>query len=348
MAVIDTPEVDAQLQQSQATLKQNEANVVKAQADLDLAKKTLDRYVDSQRTSPGSVTKEQIDQQQAAYADAEAGLRQVEATVAQARANVRQLQTTVDFERVLAPFTGTVTSRKYDVGALLSPTQTTEMFDLQETDKLRVFVNVPQNYANNIKRGQQAFLSLRNFADKEFAGMVTLTAGAVDPNTRTLRVQIDFLNPKRELFAGEYGQVRLPVTPQLPVMIIRSSSLIFNAEGLKVATLTPDDKVHIVTVSLGRDLGTELQVTSGLKADDRVVLNPGEQTQEGATVKAEKSPEDKGNGPTTGPATRPVDESTLPPLAEVDAPPPVAALANPDHPSTTRPSTQPTTEPADR
>ena len=295
MAVIETPEVAAQLAQSKATLEQNKANVARSQADLDLAKVTLQRYTDAQKTSPGSVTQEDVDTRKSAVEDAEAALKQTQASVVQAEANVQQLQVTLDFDHVYAPFSGTVTSRNYDVGALLSPTVTDagkEIFDLAATDKLRVFVNVPQGYANNVKKGQNAYLEVRNFPGHRFEGTVSLTAGALDPNTRTLRVQIDFDNSNGQLFAGEYGEVSLPVTPQQAVTIIRSSSLVFNAAGTEVATLDNDDKVHIRTVTLGRDLGTELQVTNGLQATDRVILNPGEQTTEGAKVTAREAPRD--------------------------------------------------------
>ena len=137
-----------------------------------------------------------------------------------------------------------------------------------------MFVNVPQSYANNIKAGAKAGLRVRNFPDHEFEGVITLTAGAVDPNTRTLRVQIDFLNADGKLFAGEYGEVRLPVTEQVPVSLIPSSALIFNAAGLTVGTIGPDDKVVVKTVALGRDFGTELEVTSGLTTADHVTHQP--------------------------------------------------------------------------
>jgi RND family efflux transporter MFP subunit len=290
MAVIETPEVDAQLAQSKATLEQNEANVTKGKADLELARVTLQRYIDAQKTSPGSVTQEDIDTHKSQYDDAVAALRQVEASVTQAKANVQQLQVTVDFEHVFAPFSGTVTARNYDVGALLSPTSSREIFDLAETDKIRVFVNVPQGYANNIREGQKAYLAIRNFPGHEFEGTVTLTAGALDPNARTLRVQIDFDNKDGRLFAGEYGQVRLPVTPQQPVAIIPSSALVFNAAGTEVATVDANNKVHIKNITVGRDLGTELEVTKGLAPEDRVVVNPAEQTVEGAEVNAEEAP----------------------------------------------------------
>jgi RND family efflux transporter MFP subunit len=322
MAFIETPEVDAELAQSKATLAQSQANVTKAEADLDLAKKTLARYVESQKNSPGSVTQEALDQQKSALQDAQAALEQMRASVVQSQANVQQLQVTVDFEHVTSPFSGTVTARNYDVGALLSPTTSREIFDLAETDKLRVFVNVPQGYANNIRQGQKAYLKVRNFPRNEFEGTVTLTAGAVDPNTRTLRVQIDFDNKEGKLFAGEYGQIRLPVTPQQSVAIIRSSSLIFNAAGTEVAVLGPDDKVHIKTITIGRDLGTELEVTSGLQPDDRVVVNPAEQTTEGAEVTAQEAPHDAppAKPDTTQPATAPsTAPATQPSMATADA-----------------------------
>ncbi len=323
MAVIETPEVDAQLEQSKATLEQNKANVVKAQADLDLARVTLQRYVDAQKTSPGSVTQEDVDTRRSAYDNAQAAVKQVQASVTQAQANVQQLQVTVNFEKIYAPFSGTVTARNYDVGALLSPTDIgpgKEIFDLAQTDKLRVFVNVPQTYASNVKRGQKAQLEVVNYPGRKFDGTITLTAGAIDPNTRTLRTQIDFDNADGSLFAGAYGQLFLPVTPQQAVSVIPSSSLVFNAAGTEVATLGPDDKVHVRTVELGRDLGTELEVTKGLDAADRVIVNPGERTTEGAEVDATEAPKDTSPRPQAGrapetPAQPPAEPTAAPPRA---------------------------------
>ena len=253
MAEIDTPEVDAQLAQSQASLEQNKAAVKKAEADKDLAQTTLDRYVDANNKSPGSVTKEAIDQNVSALKDADAALNQAIANVAAAQANVQQLQTQVGFEKVYAPFTGTVTARNYDVGALLSPTNTaagSEIFDLAQTDPLRVFVNVPQEYANDVRLHQQAKLFVRNFPSRAFDGQITLTAGAVDPTTRTLAVQIDFPNKDGMLFAGEYGEVHLPVEDPQPVGLISTSSLIFNAKasGNQVAVVDDDNKVHMKSI----------------------------------------------------------------------------------------------------
>jgi RND family efflux transporter MFP subunit len=322
MAEIDTPEVDAELAQSQASLKQNEAAVKKAEADKDLAQTTLDRYVDANNKSPGSVTKEAIDQNISALKDADAALNQAIANVAAAQANVQQLTTQVGFEKVYAPFSGTVTARNYDVGALLSPTNTaagSEIFDLAQTDPLRVFVNVPQEYANDVKLNEHAKLFVRNFANRSFDGVVTLTAGAVDPTTRTLSVQIDFPNKDGTLFSGEYGEIHLPVHDPEPVGLISTSALIFNAQtqGLQVAMVTDlkhdDEKkrdlgiVHMTSIKTGRDFGTTIEVTSGLNPQDMVVTNPSERVLEGAKVQAVPAPHDgvTSVAPTTKPAAAP-------------------------------------------
>ncbi len=304
MAEIEAPEVDAQLAQSKAAVKQNEAAVVKAKADLDLARVTYARYVDAQKKSPGSVTQEDVDTKKSAFDNASAGVQQAEANLDAANQNVNQLTVTQGFQKIIAPFSGTVTARNYDVGALLSPTITDagkEIFDLAQTDPLRVFVNVPQGYANNVKIGQKAFLAVRNFPRK-FEGTVALTAGALDSTTRTLRVQIDFPNKEALLFAGEYGLVTLPVTPQVPVAIIPTSGLIFNAKGLQVAVVDSGNKIHFKQIKVGRDFGTEIEVTSGLGTDDLVITNPGERVVEGAEVQPPKEMPDDKAAPTSMPA----------------------------------------------
>ena len=326
MAVIETPEVDAQLAQSKANVEQADANVTKAQAALDLAKTTYDRYLGSQRDNPGSVTQEDVDTQKSNYENAVAALKQAQASVTQAKANVLQEQVTVDFEKVYAPFSGTVTARNYDVGALLSPTATAagqEIFDLAQTDLVRAFVNVPQVYANNITINQPATLKVRNFPADAFVGRVTYTAGAVDPNTRTLRVQIDFDNKDGRLYAGEYGQVHLPVTPMKGVMVINTSALIFNSEQQHVAVIDGQNKVHYKTVQVGRDFGTQIEVTGGLDPADHVVDNPGERIADGAEVTAHQAPPDAKPAAKPAATTEPI--LTMPPARPATMP----AMATP-------------------
>lgn len=298
LAEIDTPEVDAQLAQSQANMEQAEANVQKAEADKNLAKTTYDRY---QKTGPGGgVSQQQIDQQKAAYDDAVSGLEQTRASVVAAEADVKRLQVLQGFEKVTAPFTGTITARNYDIGALLSATDTAaghEMFRIAQTDTLRVFVNVPQDEATNVRTGQPARLVVRNYPGRHFDGTVARTAGAIDPVTRTLSVELHFPNPKGELYAGMYGEANLDVVPGEKTLVIPSSALLFNANGKQVA-IVHDGKVHLQSINIGKDLGTEMEITSGLNPNDEVVSNPGEKLAEGVQVKVVNQPQPGQGSPT--------------------------------------------------
>jgi membrane fusion protein (multidrug efflux system) len=311
LAVISTPDVDAQVKQSEAAVSVAEANVKGATAARDAAQKTYGFNEDAQKTQPGSVSKEALVTAKSQLDQAEATLNQQEANLKSANSNVAYQKSIQDFEYVKAPFNGKITYRKYDVGQYLSAVQTgpgQEIFDVQQTDTLRAFVNVPQGYANNIDIGQTASLQVRNFPRTDFFGKVTLTAGAVDPNTRTLRVQVDFDNRDGRLKAGEYGKLRLPVSAQVPVMRIPSSALIFNGKGLTVATLTPDNKIHIKSVEVGRDFGVDLEITKGLDLSDRVVVNPGERFAEGVVIEPRQQPKETikpqdAMPPTTEPTT---------------------------------------------
>src|SRR3954471_5265636 len=162
LAEIDTPEIDAQLNQSKAQLEQSKANGSKAEADMNLAKVTLQRYLDAGKNSPGAVTAQDVDEKQAAYDDAASALKQTKASVVAGEAEVQRLATLQSFEQITAPFDGILTGRNYDVGALLSAGNTangSELFRVQQTDTLRAFVNVPQAYVTSIKLGQPGFLS---------------------------------------------------------------------------------------------------------------------------------------------------------------------------------------------
>ena len=289
LADIDIPDVEAQLAQSKASLEQSRTNVTKSEADLGLAETTLKRYVDAQKNNPGSVTQQDVDDKRAAYNDAVAAVAAAKSAVVASQADVDRLNVLVGngFKTIIAPFSGTVVSRNYDNGALLSPAETgpgKELFHVAQTDTLRVFVNVPQSYADAIKSGQPAYLSVRNFPGREFEGAVARNAGAIDPSTRTLSVEVHFPNKDGQLYAGMYGQVRLKVDVRKPVLLVPSSALVFNATGSQVAVVK-DNKVHFQSIVVGRDLGTELEVASGLNENDGVVSNPGERLAEGGDVK---------------------------------------------------------------
>jgi RND family efflux transporter MFP subunit len=288
LAVIDTPDVDAQLAEAQATLEQAKATVIKSQADLQVADANLQRYLVAQQQNPGSVTQETVDSFRAAQADAVGALSVAKATVVQDAAEVQRLTVLQGFELIIAPFPGTITARNYDVGALINPSITTagtEIFDIAQTDTLRVFVDVPQPDSTNIQVGQPAYLTVRNYPHREFSGVVARQTGALNQQTRTLRFQLNFPNPKGELYAGMYGEARIPTLAPQNLFLIPTSALIFNASGLQIATVR-DGKAHIQPVSVGRDFGTQIEATNGVSSDEQVVSNPGENIAEGLSVNA--------------------------------------------------------------
>jgi RND family efflux transporter MFP subunit len=287
LAEIDTPEVDAQLEQSKANLERAKAAVNTAQSNVDLAKHTLERFNDAEKETKGSISELDLDQKRAAYDQAVAALAQANADVNADAADVNRLTVLTGFEKVYAPFAGTITARNYDLGAYLSAANTTgkELFHITRSDTLRVFVSVPQTFVTAIKTGQDAYLTVANYPGRKFKGTVALAAGALDPATRTMQYELDFPNKEHELFAGMYGQAQLATTDVQPMLGIPTSALVFNAEGSQVVVIR-DKKVHYQKISVGRDYGTELEALTGVTADDEVVANPGERLVEGLTVKA--------------------------------------------------------------
>jgi RND family efflux transporter MFP subunit len=290
LAEIDAPEVDAQLEQARAAQLQSQADVKKAQADLDLAQRTLDRYQNIQGTS---ITQQERDEKSSARDQAAAALEQTKANVKVTDANVMRLEVMQSFEKITAPFSGTITARNYDVGALLSATNSGEgsaheLFRLTQATTLRVFISMPQVEASDVKAGQEATLTVRNFPDKTFTGTVARIADSVDPNTRTMPFELHFANPDGKLYAGMYGEVRIKVTEPRTTLTVPTSALVFDAAGTQVA-LVKDGRVHFQPVVVGRDLGTELEIHSGLTPEDRVIVNPGERLAEGVEVQANEA-----------------------------------------------------------
>jgi membrane fusion protein, multidrug efflux system len=287
LAVIATPDVDAQRTEAQAAVQEAKAMVIKAQADVEEAQTDYNRYLMAAKENPGSVTQEDIDTKQNTYADAVGTLDVAKATVAQDAAEVQRLTVLQGFERVTAPFSGVITARHYDVGALMNPGSTaagTELFDIADIRTLRVYVDVPQFQATEIAMGQPAYLSVRNYPHREFKGVVARMTGALNQSTRTLTFELDFPNPDGALYPGMYGEARLPPAKGPPTLVIPSSALIFNAGGVQAA-LVRDGKVHFQKITVGRDLGTELEVLNGLSAEDEVIADPSQQLAEGMAVK---------------------------------------------------------------
>jgi RND family efflux transporter MFP subunit len=296
LAEIDTPEVDAQLEQANAGVALAEANLAKAQNDFELADATLKRYTGFSQS--GGVTQQQLDEKRSAFTEAQTALSAANASVAAAHADVQRLGALQGFEKVTAPFGGIITARNYDLGALISPAEVgpgKELFQLDRTDVLRVFVNVPQAYVGSIKTGDQAYLSVRNYPGREFTGTVTRSAGAIDPATRTLRTQIDVPNQDGALYSGMYGEVRFHLSHDDSPIMVPASALVFDAAGTRV-WVVENGNVHQRPIVVGFDLGTELQVESGLTGEESVVTNPGARLSEGVEVRIASQANQAGDG----------------------------------------------------
>ena len=277
LAEIDTPQVDQQLNQAKATLKQ-------AQASLDLSRVTYQRDQDL-------LQRRVIAQQDFDTATSDLGVKQ--ATVNADEAAVLSLQALEDFKIVKAPFDGIVTARNTDIGALVNSGSGNPLFVLAQVKPLRVYINVPENMAQDVTVGANADLRFNEFPGKEFSGKVVRTSGAIDPNSRTLLTEVDVPNDSGELFPGAYTQVRLVTGSNNRSVVIPANTLLFRSEGAAVGVVNQNNMVELKKVKIGRDLGTQLEITQGLTLDDRVIINPSDSLAAGQKVKVRPSPEEK-------------------------------------------------------
>ena len=269
LAEIETPDLDQQLEQARAQLDQ-------ALANLGLAKISADRWAELLKTAS-------VSDQEAAEKNADYALKQ--ADVAAARANVRRLEELTNFAHIVAPFAGTITMRNTDIGQLISATSGAELFRLAQTDPLRVYVRVPQSLIYAITPGQTAQLTFQEMAGRNFTATVTRTAGAVDPASRTLQVELQVPNPKGEILAGSYAQVRFNETTNASGLTLSDNTLIFRAQGMQVALVGSNNLVELRSIKLGRDFGNMVEVLSGLNATDRVIVNPPDGIADGMAVR---------------------------------------------------------------
>ncbi len=272
LAEIDTPEVDQELSQAKAARQQ-------IQAQLELAKSSAERWINLRKTD--SVSQQESDQQTSAYTQARANL-------AASDANVKRLEQLESFKHIYAPFSGVLTKRNVDTGALInagSAGQARELFDIAQVDPLRVYVSVPQANAPSIKRGMAAYIELAEYPGRRFTGKVVRTADVIDPATRTLLTEVDVPNPDGHLMPGSYAQVHFAVPVQSVRMSVPVNALLFRAEGPRIAVVGPDNIVHLKAVTIGRDFGTSLEILNGLNPTDQIVVNPADSLQEGQPVK---------------------------------------------------------------
>lgn len=301
LAEIDAPEIDAQLAAAQASLQQATAAQNKARDDYNLADATYQRYEGFAKT--GGVTTQQLDERRAALTSAKATLAGADANVKAGEAEVRRLSALVGFARIVAPFDGTITTRGYDVGALLTANNSgsgRELFQITQTDVLRVFVDIPQTYATLIRVGQPVKFAVRNYPGQLFDGSIARLSGAINQQSRTMRVEADFPNPDGRLFPGMYGTLKYETEPKPGQLTIPSSALVFGPEGLRIATVDKENKIAFRPVTVATDLGTEVELASGVTANDRVVANPGERLVDGLEVRPGESGPQKANQTVAG------------------------------------------------
>lgn len=284
LAEIETPEVDGQLLQARASLSESRATLIRNKASAELARVNLDRI--RRTVERGGGSQQDLDEADAALKVSRATVEVSEATIKANEANVKRLEDLQRFQKVTAPFSGVVTARNYDPGALIVADNVTtrELFHLARIDTLRVFADVPQTYATAIRVGQATPVFRREMPGREFQGVVTRTTNSVDPRTRTLRVEVDVPNPYGELFPGMYLQVRFHLDSPPNVIRVPGAAVITRAEGGKIALLDSQNSLRYRPVKIGRDFGSQVEVVEGLAGGETVVLRPGDDMAEGTVV----------------------------------------------------------------
>ncbi len=273
LAEIESPEVDQQLQQARADLST-------AQSNLKLAQITASRYTGLFKTD--SIAKQDVDN---AVQDAAART----SAVTSAQANVGRVEQMVAFEKIYAPFDGVITARNTDMGQLIdsgsSAGQTRELFHIAAVNRLRVFVNVPQNYSHAAVPGMKADLTLPELPGRRFRGTLARTADAMDPATRTLLVEVDVVNSTGLLFPGAYAEVHFSIKAKGSTLIIPATSLVFRSDGVRVPTVVNGNRASLLSVTLGRDFGNTVEVVAGLPDDALLIADPPDSLVNGEIVR---------------------------------------------------------------
>ncbi len=272
LAEIETPELDQQLQQAQADLKN-------AQANLQISQVTNKRYQDL--IASNSVSHQEVD---TVLAD----LHSKQALVDSGEANVRRLLQLQDYEKIYAPFDGVITTRDTDIGALIQTSDTRELFHLAAIDRLRVYVSVPEVYAALVTDGTKVSLSVDSFPGENFSGTIVRNSDAINPVTRTLNVEVDVNNPTGKLMPGAYVFVHFKFPSTAGSVTIPSSALLFRSEGPRVGVVQ-NGHVKLVPIVIGHDYGVSLEVLSGLTPEDNVIVNPSDSLTDDTSVQLASS-----------------------------------------------------------
>jgi len=295
LAEIEAPELDDQVRQAKANLEQARAALDKAlanyeqgKADTEFARATATRY--DRLFARGVVSRQDNEQYQTQAQSRLASLQALEKAIAvergnigAAEANLARLEEMQSYRLVKAPFEGIVTLRNVDVGALVNAGGTL-LFRIAQTGTVRIYVNVPQMNASSVRTGQAAQLRVSNLPGRTFTGTVARTANALDPNSRTMLVEVQVPNPDAALLPGMYAQVDLSSARTNPPLLVPSDTLIARGDGTMVAIVRKDHTVHLQKVDVGRDYGDRLEIIGGLHEGDTIIPNPGEAAREGMEV----------------------------------------------------------------
>src|SRR5579871_5754389 len=284
LADIDTPEIDQELNQSRAARQQ----IV---AQLELAKISAERWENLRKTD--SVSAQEADQQTSGY-------KQAQANLVAADANVKRLEQLEGFKRVYAPFSGVLTKRNVDPGALINAgagAAGRELFDIARVDPLRVYTSVPQAYAPFIRTGESTTVTLQEFPGQKFSAKVARTAEAIDPNTRTLLTEVDVPNKDEKLLPGSFGEVHFAVGSNVNKVTVPVNAMLFRAEGAQLAVVDSNHKVHLRPISIGKDYGATLEILGGVTQQDQIVINPPDSLEEGQEVNVAGMPTGAGAPP---------------------------------------------------
>jgi RND family efflux transporter MFP subunit len=284
LAEIETPEIDQQLSQAIASREQS-------RAALALATSTLARWEALRRKDV--VSQQDLDERRGAAAQAKANL-------AAAEANEQRLRQLESFKRIVAPFAGIITRRNVDVGDLIDAGSGRPLFLLSQTDPLRVYINVPQRYAQSVKIGAPVMVTQTELSGRRFPGKIARTAASIDLATRTMQVEVALPNPDGTLMPGAYVQVALDL-PAGDTLAVPTNTLLFRREGTMVALVEPNGRIDMRRVTVGRNYGQTVEISDGLRADDRIVLNPADSLATGDVVQVAES-----STPAPTPAITPV------------------------------------------
>jgi RND family efflux transporter MFP subunit len=275
LAEIETPELDQQVEQAQSDL-------ATARANQQIAQITAERW--EKLLAKNAVSRQESDQATSDFSARQSAL-------SSAQANLRRLEQLQGFEKIYAPFDGVITARNVDIGSLIqagdSSSPRAELFHMASTDKLRLFVPVPEVYASAVRSGDRIVVTSDAAPNQKFTGTIVRNSDSIDISNRTLNVEVDVLNSDHKLLPGQYAFVHLPIPPSNSSMTLHSNTLLFRAEGLRVGVVR-HGRVELTPVEIGHDYGAKVEITAGLTPQDQVILNPSDSLAQGEPVQIEK------------------------------------------------------------